>query len=102
MHAVLNSPAQAATPRPWWREPMMWLVLGGPLLVVVAGIVTFVLAVRMPDPVIADDYYKRGLEINKTLAEQQRQAEAAQAAVPEALRPALQARNHSATPAEAR
>lgn len=39
-------------PRPWWREPMMWLVVGGPLVVVVSAIVTAVIAVRGADPVI--------------------------------------------------
>ncbi|MDN3922037.1 hypothetical protein [Roseateles violae] len=40
------------TPRPWWREATMWLVVGGPALVVVAGILTLVLALRYPDPVL--------------------------------------------------
>lgn len=38
--------------RPWWRESMMWLVVGGPATVVVAGIVTAVIAVRYADPVL--------------------------------------------------
>lgn len=43
--------------RPWFREPMLWLVLALPFSVVVAGIVTLVLAARsgsfdaVPDPV---------------------------------------------------
>ena len=37
---------------PWWREPMVWLVISGPLVVVVAGVVTAVIAVRGADPVI--------------------------------------------------
>ncbi|AKJ28654.1 FixH family protein [Caldimonas brevitalea] len=81
----------------WWREPMMWLVVGGPTAVVLAGVATIVLAVTRPDPVLTEDYYRRGLEINKTL-QLQRDAQAAAAAVPEALRPAMQARNHAATP----
>ena len=38
--------------RPWWREPMMWLVVGGPATVVVAAISTAVIAVRYADPVL--------------------------------------------------
>ena len=57
--------------RPWWREPMMWLVLGGPAAVVVAGIATAAIAMHGADPVIK-----------------------AEAAKP----PAVQARNHAATP----
>lgn len=41
-----------ATPRPWWREPMLWLVLGGPLAVVLAALATAVIAVRGADPVL--------------------------------------------------
>jgi uncharacterized protein len=36
----------------WWRQPMMWLVVGGPLSVVVAGLVTAVIAIRGADPVL--------------------------------------------------
>lgn len=36
---------QAGTAR-WWKEPMMWLVLGLPASVVVAGIYTIILATR--------------------------------------------------------
>lgn len=72
--------------KPWWTHGHVWLIIAGPAAVVVAGFVTLVIAIRVPDPVIAEDYYRRGLEINKTLAEQK------------ALAPAMQARNHAATP----
>lgn len=38
---------------PWWRVPTAWLVMGGPAAVVVAGIVTAVIAVRGADPEVA-------------------------------------------------
>jgi hypothetical protein len=57
--------------RPWWREPMMWLVIGGPAVVVVAAVTTAAIALHRPDPLIRAD-----------------------AAKP----PAVQARNHAATP----
>ena len=41
--------------RPWYREPMMWLVLGGPALVVVASLSTYAIAVHKSDPVIERD-----------------------------------------------
>lgn len=90
---IASAPAVEPRSRAWWREPMMWLVVGGPAAVVVAGVATVMIAVARPDPVVAEDYYRRGIEINKTLAQQREAAEAA------ALRPALQARNHAATPA---
>jgi uncharacterized protein len=60
----------------WWHHPMMWLVLGGPALVVVAAVATAVIAVRGADVV---------LQVEDTPD---------RAAVP-----AMRARNHAATPA---
>ncbi|MEO6407298.1 MAG: hypothetical protein ABIO45_00910 [Burkholderiaceae bacterium] len=34
---------------PWWRVRMVWLVAGGPAAVVIAGLVTLVVAVRGGD-----------------------------------------------------
>jgi hypothetical protein len=42
----------------------------------------------MPDPVLAEDYYRRGLNINKTLAAEKDMQ----------LAPAMQSRNHVVTP----
>jgi hypothetical protein len=69
----------------WWRYGHVWLVISGPLAVVIASLVTAYLAFQAPDPVF-DDYYRKGIEINKTLSEQN-----------QTLTPALQARNHAAT-----
>ncbi len=71
---------------PWWRYGHVWLLISGPAVVVVAGLVTFWIAASTPDPLVAGDYYRRGMEINKTLADRK------------ALAPALQGRNHAATP----
>lgn len=38
--------------RPWWRHGMVWLVIAGPVIVVMAGLLTFYLAARDPDPVL--------------------------------------------------
>jgi uncharacterized protein len=40
------------TSLPWWRYRMVWLVIGGPAVVVVACIATLVIAVTYPDPVL--------------------------------------------------
>lgn len=74
-------------PEPWWKFGYVWLVVAGPAIVVVAAIFTFYLAVTRPDQLISEDYYRQGIEINKTLGD-------AQAA---SLAPALQARNHAQT-----
>jgi len=38
--------------QPWWRYPMVWLMISGPLIVVVAGILTVVIAYHHIDPVL--------------------------------------------------
>lgn len=84
---MTNDPTTESAP--WWKHGLVWLVISGPAVVVVAGIATVVIAVRQPDPVVAPDYYRRGIEINKTLAARDK-----------AALPALQGRNHAATPAQ--
>lgn len=73
--------------KPWWKYGLVWFVIAGPALVVVAAIATAVIAVREADPVVDTDYYRHGIDINKTLAAQDR-----------SRLPALQGRNHAATP----
>lgn len=73
---------------PWWKFGHVWLVVAGPVIVVFASFITLYLAITRPDPVISKDYYRKGIEINKTLDSR---AEAANMA------PAIQARNHAQT-----
>ena len=54
--------------KPWYREPWPWLLMAGPVAVVFAGIATTVLAVTSFDGLVADDYYKQGLGINRVIA----------------------------------
>jgi hypothetical protein len=72
--------------KPWWKFGHVWMVISGPAIVVVASFVTFYLAASGKDPVVDEDYYRKGIEINKTLADN-----------PASLAPATQARNHAAT-----
>jgi len=65
-----------ATPvNPWYREPWPWLLAAGPVAVVLAGIATTVIAFTSFDGLVADDYYKRGLAINRELAREQKAAD---------------------------
>jgi hypothetical protein len=72
--------------KPWWKFAHVWMVVLGPAIVVVASFITFYLAASGQDPVVDEDYYRKGIEINKTLADN-----------PASLAPATQARNHAAT-----
>ena len=56
-----------ANAKPWYRHRWPWLLMAGPAIVVVAGLVTAWLAWTTDDGVVADDYYKRGLVINRQL-----------------------------------
>lgn len=55
----------------WYREPLVWLVILFPAAAVMGGIATLVLAIRSDDGLVVDDYYNRGLEINRDLARDQ-------------------------------
>lgn len=68
------SSVSASSPSRWYREPWPWFLMAGPAIVVVAGIVTAWLAVTHEDGLVAADYYKRGLAINRTLAKEERAA----------------------------
>jgi len=52
---------------PWYKEYYVWLIILFPMLAVIGGIVTMILAVESNDGLVIDDYYKQGLEINRVL-----------------------------------
>ena len=52
---------------PWYRVPFVWLVVVLPLTAVVASFISLALAVRSDTGLVEDDYYKRGMEINRVL-----------------------------------
>lgn len=74
----MKTELRSAAAAPWWGFGMVWLVVGGPALVVVAAVVTAVIAFRGADvplervPLAADG-------------------------IGAADAPAVQARNHAAT-----
>ena len=81
-----QNPTAALPAEPWWRNGFVWLVIAGPAFVVLASIVTFVVAARGSDELVQQDHYRKGVEINRQLASER------------ALLPAMQGRNHAATP----
>ena len=52
----------------WYRQLWPWLLFGGPGLVVIASLTSAWLAVKTDDGLVAEDYYRRGLLINRKLA----------------------------------
>ena len=74
---------------PWWKFGHVWMILAGPAVVVVAGIVTAVIAARGADPVVDPNYYQTGSNINDQLRNPGK-----------SHAPAGAVRNHAATPNE--
>lgn len=74
-----GSPDQGEQSKPWWRYPIVWMVIGGPAVVVVASFFTAGLAIKHVDPVL-----------DTSVGQVKAPSEA----------PAIQARNHSAEQAK--
>ncbi len=77
--ATPRPPPADPKPAPWWRVGMVWLVIGGPLAVVVASLVTTAIAVSGAEEVLTRPAPSLSAEDAASL-------------------PAVQARNHAATP----
>ena len=77
-----STPTAPEPVTPWWRFGMVWLVVGGPAIVVVASLGTAVVAYRGADVVLVDTPSARVLPVQPT-----------------SETPAVTARNHAATAA---
>ena len=60
---------------PWYRQLWPWLLIAGPATVLLAGAVTAWIAFASADGLVAEDYYKQGMAVNKLLAREERAAE---------------------------
>lgn len=56
------------TGAPWYRVGIVWLLIAFPLAAVVGGFAMLALALESDDGLVVDDYYRRGMEINRELA----------------------------------
>lgn len=56
---------------PWYRNLWPWLLMAGPAAVLVAGAATTWIAFATADGLVAEDYYKQGLSINRRLAREE-------------------------------
>lgn len=54
--------------KPWYRYLGPWLLMVGPLVVIIAALFTAWLAVKSADGLVVEDYYKQGLRVDQTLA----------------------------------
>ena len=94
MNTFVMSQSESKDTKPWWREPYFWLVIAGPLIVVVAAVYTGVIAASNPDPVIdRSSPQQAGI----SAVTEQSQSKGYDAALAK-LQPAIQGRNHAAAP----
>lgn len=82
-NTLTQSPVSKA--KPWWSFGMVWMIIAGPAIVVVAGFATLYLAITIPDPVLPTE----ALNPRNAIENQQK--------LDAAMAPAIQARNHAAT-----
>jgi hypothetical protein len=61
--------------KPWHKYPLVWMMVLIPFTAVIMGVVMIWLAVDTDDGLVADDYYKLGLEINRVIARDKKAAE---------------------------
>ena len=54
--------------KPWYRQPLVWMLIAIPLSAVLGGIATIIIAVKTDDGLVKDDYYTAGKQINRVLA----------------------------------
>ncbi len=52
---------------PWYRHRWPWLLMLGPVTVLVAGFITMWISFSGADALVVDDYYKQGKAINQDL-----------------------------------
>lgn len=64
MSADVLSQAKPDSTTIWWRSKYVWLLLSGPIVVIIAGIVTLYLAISRPDPVIYESVPSARVERN--------------------------------------
>lgn len=76
-----RAPQPGQPVKPWWRIGMVWLVLAGPMAVVVASLVTAAIAVDGAEEVLTKPVSAKTLHAEDA-----------------ARMPAMQGRNHAATP----
>lgn len=72
---------------PWWRYGYVWLVISGPVTVIIAGLITAWLTLQSPDPVLSRDNDPQIKAIHQMRDQRDH-----------SLTPAVQARNHAAKP----
>ena len=67
--------SQETTSPPWFKQPLVWLVIAIPAAAVVGGLSLLALSLSMDLGLVSDDYYRRGKAINIDLGKDRRARE---------------------------
>lgn len=67
MRPTYAIPDRTGIAKPWYRNLWPWLLMLGPIAVILAGTYTCWLAFSRQDALVVDDYYKQGKAINQDL-----------------------------------
>jgi len=62
-----TSTLMSSHPDPWYRHRWPWLLMAGPVAVIIAGAITMWISFSGADALVVDDYYKQGKAINQDL-----------------------------------
>ena len=57
---------------PWFKQPLVWMVIAIPAVSVVVGLALLVFSLRIDLGLVSDDYYQRGKAINADLSKDKR------------------------------
>ena len=66
---------QETTKTPWFKQPLVWLVIAFPAASVLGGLSMLVLSLNIDLGLVSDDYYRRGKAINLDLRKDRRARE---------------------------
>jgi len=61
--------------KPWYKHPLVWMMLFIPFTAVIMGGIMLWLAIDTDDGLVADDYYKQGMEINRVISRDKKAGE---------------------------
>jgi len=68
---TISETVNSVEKRPWYKEPMVWLVIAIPLSSVIYGTFFLIVSITSFDGMVVDDYYKEGKQINRVLKRDQ-------------------------------
>ena len=84
--------------QPWYRHRWPWLLISGPAAVLLAGAVTTWIAFASADGLVAEDYYKQGMGLNRLIAREERAAQLGLSLELELRQDSIVVRLHGAAP----